>query len=117
MLSAASHTEAVEYLAGVLAGVGTVHRPPIPTSPVAGPAVLVQTPQANGKAAVGGCRWTFEVSILVIAGNTVGSDLLPLTDAVAERLAAQGLNVTTFPQIYQPPNTPAALPAVLIKGA
>lgn len=100
-----------------LEGLGVVvHRPPIPTTPVASPCVLVQTPEAIEARGLTPCRWVFQVSVLVVGADTTGAGLLALVDKCSQRLAARGLKVTTSPQFYQAPTTPAALPAVLIRG-
>ena len=117
MIQAASHTEAATLVADALGAVGVkVHPPPIPTTPVAAPAVLIQTPEAVEAKGLTPCRWAFQVSVMVVGADTTGRGLLALVDSVAAALAARGLTTTTSPQLYQAPNTPAPLPAVLISG-
>lgn len=101
-----------------LTGVGVgVHKPPIPTTAVAAPAVLIQTPEATEQRGVGGgCRWAFTLQVLVVGSDTTGADLLGLVDSCCQALAARGIQVSTSAELYQVPNTPAALPAVLIRG-
>lgn len=118
MLQAGPHEEAAAAVLTLLDGVGGLapHAPPVPTRPVSSPALLLQVPEAVAVKGLRPCRWEFTVQVLVVSGSPEGSDLLGLVDQACQALAAGGLSVTTSPQLYQPPSTPAALPAVLIRG-
>jgi hypothetical protein len=119
MLVATSHAEAASVILEAIASAPiVVHEPPIPTNVVSGPAALVQSPQAIEVKTLRGaeCHWRFRFTILVIAGSTTGKGLIENVDAICSLLIAAGIQITTSPQVYQPPNTPAPIPAVLIQG-
>jgi hypothetical protein len=112
MIAADSHADAAGLIAGMLDGLGVpVLGPPVPSSPVAGPCVIVGGPEITGRGSLGGCRFSFRVTLLVVAGNTLGTDLLAVADGVVEKLIAGGVAVTSSSRTYNPPQTPAGLPA------
>jgi hypothetical protein len=126
VIVAATHTEAADLIHGVLtavehADVGAastvqLQPAPMPTAPITGPALIVQTPQALTQRGVGACTWTFTVGVLAVSATTLGTGLLALVDKACHELTKAGVIVTTSPTIYQPPGTPAPVPAVLISG-
>lgn len=119
MLTANTHAEAAKTAQDALQGLGLpVHLPPIPAAAVSGPAAFIGMPEAVRVRSMAGpqCEWVFTLSVLVLGAGADGAGLLEATDKVCQALAGTGLQVTSAPQIYQPPNTPAALPAMLIRG-
>lgn len=121
MIRASGHTAAAALVADALSGaIVPIHPDPIPTKPLTGACAWIQTPQALEQLPIKGpgndCSWSFAVSVLVIAADTTARDLLQAVDDVTDRLAAAGIQCTTSPQLYQTPNTPAAVPAVLVTG-
>lgn len=116
MIAAESHQEAADFVVGLLVGapgVSAVHAPPVPTSPVAAPCVLVATPEGEPSsiAATGGL---FRCQVLVVGGDTVGTGLVALVDSVCAALHAAGVRFATGRTTYNPPTSPAPLPAQLV---
>jgi hypothetical protein len=117
MIVATSLVEGAALLAGLLAGDPTirVHPAPMPTRPVSGPCVIVGTPSIVATRTVTpGGGYTMEARLLVVGADTLGTGLLDLTDRTVALLVAQGLRVATSPVQWQPPGTPAPIPAVEI---
>ncbi len=92
-----------------------VHMPPFDRNVIGLPAIIVQLPTLQTyQGTLGGChKWDFTAEILVVAGNTVGQDLPGIADAVLSQLTDNGVRVTgSSDSVYQPPDTPAGIPAV-----
>lgn len=116
-LRAGGLVDAAGYVVDALEAMSVkVYAPPIPTTPVAGPCVLVQTPQRISQGRLDGSHGVYEASCLVVASDTFGSDLLGLSDEATALLEARGFTVAAAPVIYQPPSMPAALPAMLLEA-
>lgn len=124
MIVADGHQDAADLVVTTLRDGVTgaqVYAPPIPTEPVAAPAILVQTPRAVEARGIGGingpCKWAFRVECLVLSSDTMGTGLLALADEAILALASSGIQVQSEPVTYQQtPNTPAGLPAVRLIG-
>jgi hypothetical protein len=112
VIAADSHAEAATLVGDLLIGLSVpVLGPPVPETPVAGPCVLLGAPETAGAANAAGCRYAFSMALLVVSGNTLGTDLLSLADEVMEKLTAAGVKVSSSSRTYNPPSAPAGLPA------
>lgn len=117
MITAETHAEASDLVLGLLTGVSApVHAPPVPTSTVGTPAILVQVPQAQVPRSIGCATWEFTVSVLVVSRDPQGTDLLTLVDEVSLALRNGGIRTSSAPTIYQAANTPAGIPAMIVNG-
>jgi len=112
MIKAGSHSAVASDVISALEPLGlTVLGPPVPSSPIAGPCLVVGSPEAIEPVNVRGDVWTFQVSVLILPSGTTGDDLLDLVDSAMAALLDYGYRVTSRARTYQPPNAPAGLPA------
>lgn len=112
MIISSSHAAVAADVVAVLAASGlTVVPPPTATYPVAGPCVVVGSPEATEPHDVRGDHWRFRVEVLVVGSSTAGADLFTLTDTVVGVAVAAGYRVTSRPRAYQPPSAPAPIPS------
>ena len=116
-------TDALTKLGDALAGsrpnVGPadvpVHLPPFDQKTIGLPAIIVQLPTLSSfEGTAGGChQWDFTTEVIVVAESTVGLRLPMLADAVITQLTDRNRRVTgSTDTVYQPPDSPAGVPAI-----
>lgn len=110
-----------DALAGTTPGVGPggapVHLPPFDQKAIGLPSIIVQLPTLTAFAGtLGGCyQWEFSTEIIIVSESTVGVTLPGLADAVIDQLTERGVQVTgSTDTVYQPPDSPAGVPAIEI---
>ena len=92
-----------------------VHLPPMDQQPIGLPSILIGFPEIREhvKAGCGDPHWSYSMDITVIAESPVGLRLAGICDAVTSTLDAAGYKVTASTlSTYEPPESPAPIPAV-----